>query len=302
MPASDYQPPVSQILSYGRPKNTNRTQWFDYVEAFGFTDEHIPDLIRLASEEDLNWQDEGECYAPIHAYRTLGQLRAEAAIQPLISLLDIDDSDWFLEDLPQVFGMIGPACIPALTEYLNQNEPSWWSKTAAAGGLTKIAESFPDHRDQCVQILTEALSRHQQQPEELNASLVAKLLDLHATEAANVIEKAYKEGPMDEMVCGTWANVQIELGLATAADFTPEELKPEAPEWMESIREVSNLLELGLSDATPDATAKMKTGSEESKLPQFGKGSKSSGKSKSSQSKSGFGSQRPKEKKKKRKR
>ena len=100
MAATDYQSPVSLLLDYGIPRNISQTEWFDYVGAYGFTDEHIPALIRLATEEDLNWQDEGECYAPIHACRALGQLRAEAAIQPLVSLLDADDCDWFMEDLP----------------------------------------------------------------------------------------------------------------------------------------------------------------------------------------------------------
>ena len=301
MPAADYQPPVAQLLSVGIPKNIKRNQWFDYVKAYGFTDEHIPDLVRLAAEEELNWDDEGECYAPIHAYRALGQLKAETAIQPLISLLDIDDSDWFMEDLPQVFGMIGPACIPPLIEYLNLDQPSSWSKIAAAGGVAKIAEFHPAHRDQCVQVLVEALSRHQKQEPELNASLVAKLLDLRAVEAVNVIEKAYKEGPMDEMVCGSWARVQIDLGLATEADFTPEELQHEVPEWMESIQESAKLIKR-LAQNTSSGLANRKTGSEELQLAEFGKGSQSSGKSKSSQPKSGFGFQRPKEKKKKRKR
>ena len=73
MPANDYQQPVSELLAIGRPKGI-RGKWFDYVEAYGFSQDHVPELVRLASEEDLNWQDDDECYAPIHAYRTLGQL------------------------------------------------------------------------------------------------------------------------------------------------------------------------------------------------------------------------------------
>jgi hypothetical protein len=300
MPASDYQPPVSELLAYGRPKNISRNQWFDYVEAYGLTQDHIPELIRLASEEDLNWQDEGECYAPIHAYRALGQLKAEAAIAPLITLLDYDDSDWHMEDLPKVFGMIGPACIPALTEYLVDSEHSGWSRVAAADGLANIAKSFPTHREECIQILTKALARHKQQPPELNGSLVAKLLRLDATEAVEVIEKAYKEGPMDEMVCGSWARVQIELGLATAADFTPEELQHKVPEWMEPIKKMADLAaELAQSEAASEMSAK--ANSKELLLPQFSKGSLGSGKHKSSKPKPGFGSQRPNATKKKKK-
>ncbi|MFK8184479.1 MAG: hypothetical protein AB8B99_13985 [Phormidesmis sp.] len=218
-------------------------------------------------------------------------------------LLDSDDSDWFMEDLPIVFGMIGPACFPALTDYLNRVEPSAWSKAAVAGGLEKIAVYHPGHRDECVELLTEALSRHQQQPPELNGSLVARLLNLKATESVSVIEKAYKEGPMDEMVCGSWARVQIDLGLATAADFSPEELRHKEPEWMAPIRQMADLVgELAQSDNEPSAFASLKTSSKDSKLKQFGQGALSAKRHKASQPKLGFGTQRSKEKKKKRKR
>lgn len=303
MPATDYSPPVAQLLSCGRPKNVSRTEWFDYVEAYDLTDEHIPALIQLATEEELDWEDEGECYAPIHAYRALGQLRAEAAIQSLVGLLDGDDSDWFMEDLPTVFGMIGPACILALTDYLNRAEPSAWSKAAAASGLEKIAACYPEHRDECVKLITEALSRYQQQPPELNGSLVALLLNLQASESVSVIEKAYKEGPMDEMVCGSWARVQIELGLATAADFTPEELRHKEPEWMSPLRQMADLVgELAQPDNEPGAFASLKAASKDSKLKKFGQGALPAKRHQSSQPKAGFGTQRPKEKKKKRKR
>ena len=301
MPATDYQPPVSQLLNYGIPKNISRDEWFDYVEAYGFTEEHIPALIRLATEENLNWQNENECYAPIHACRALGQLNAETAIPSLIHLLDVDDDDWLMEDLPKVFGMIGAVCIPSLTGYLADKKPSVWSKVAAAAGLAQIAK-HPGNRDECVQHLIEALSRHRDQLPELNGSLVAKLLDLHATEAASVIEKAYKIGPMDEMICGSWARVQIELGLATAADFSPEELQHKTPEWMERIQEMVDLaVELAPSDDVPSGLASIKKTSEELKLSQYSKESLVFKNPSSSQTKAGFGKRLPKKRKKKKK-
>lgn len=297
MPVTDYSSPVSALLNCGRPKTTGR-RWPDYVETYGLTDEHVAELIQLATEEDLDWDDDLECYAPIHAYRTLGQLRAESAIQPLISLLDNDDSDWFMEELPVVFGMIGSAAIPALGDHLNSMEPSVWSRVAASGGLEQIASRHPQRRDECVALITDALSHHRQQLPELNGNLVGRLLDLQALESVNVIEKAYKEGPMDEMVCGSWAQVQIELGLATADDFTEEELRHKEPEWMASLRAITD--SRAPSDSATSVTRKPAVNG--SKLSQFGKGSLSFKGRKSSQPKSGFGLQRPNEKKKKRKR
>ena len=72
----------------------------------------------MATDEELEWADEDETlevWAPIHAWRTLGQLRAEAAIEPLFSLFTgLDQSDWVTEEMPEVFGMIGPAALPML--------------------------------------------------------------------------------------------------------------------------------------------------------------------------------------------
>ena len=208
-----------------------------------------------------------------------------------------------MEDLPIVFGMIGPACLPVLTDYLTRAEPSAWSKAAAAGGLEKIALCHPGHRDECVELLTEALSRHQQQPPELNGTIVARLLNLKAAGSVSAIEEAYKEGPMDEMVCGSWARVQIELGLATEADFSPEELRHKEPEWMSPIRQMADLVgELVQSDNEPGAFASLKAASKDSKLKRFGQGALSAKRHQAAQAKLGFGTQRPNGQKKKRKR
>jgi hypothetical protein len=51
--------------------------------------DQVPELIRMALDEDLHWADteSAEVWAPLHAWRTLAQLRAEAAVEPLIGLL-----------------------------------------------------------------------------------------------------------------------------------------------------------------------------------------------------------------------
>jgi hypothetical protein len=298
MSATDYFPPVSHLLTRGRPKAARCSQWPNYVKEYGLTDADVPELIQLAVEDELDWQDDFECYAPIHACRAIGQLRAKSAIQLMIALLADYDNDWLMEELPAVFGMIGPASIPALSVYLKSTQPSVWSKVAASGGLEQIASRHPEYRDECVALITEVLSQHQHQPSELNGNLVGRLLDLQAVESVDVIERAYKEGPMDEMVCGSWARVQIELGLATIDDFTAEELRHKEPEWMDDIKAIAALREL----SEPEFSTTRKLTDVRPGLSQFGQGSLSTKGRKSSPAKSGFGTQQPKKKKKKRKR
>lgn len=300
MSAEGYQPPVDQLLAYGRPNLAYPDQWINYVDELGLTTEHIPELVRLASDKELDEDDEVEIYAYIHAYRALGQLKAESAIEPLIKLLGDEANEWFLEELPEVFAMIGPTCIGPLVDYLTSQGPGKWSKTSAARGLEEIAKAHPDYRDECVQHLSDALACHSQQPEALNSCLVANLLELKAAESAHIIEKAYKEGPMDETVCGTWARVQIELGLATESDFTPEELQHEVPEWVESIQRVAQGIQQ-LPQSKPSIALPIRP-AHPTRLIKSGKGNlASAGQSKSLKPKTGFGPSKNKVKKSKKK-
>jgi hypothetical protein len=80
--------------------------WPDYL-ALGLGPEHIPDLIRMATDEKLHWADSEslEVWSPIHAWRALGQLRAESTVEPLLGLLhriDDDQDDWVGEEIPEV--------------------------------------------------------------------------------------------------------------------------------------------------------------------------------------------------------
>ncbi len=73
-----YTDPVAKLLTYGEVGTlTRREPWSDYGE-LGFTEEHIADLIRMATDPDLHLspQDSAEVRAPVHAWRALARLRA----------------------------------------------------------------------------------------------------------------------------------------------------------------------------------------------------------------------------------
>ena len=79
MTDANYPPPLDRLLTYGDPGFQNRAEWPNYVEMFQLGPEHVPDLIRMATDADLNEADTDspEVWAPLHAWRALGQLRAE---------------------------------------------------------------------------------------------------------------------------------------------------------------------------------------------------------------------------------
>jgi HEAT repeat protein len=209
-----YHDPVTQLLTLGDVRG--KIEWDDYA-ALGLTAEHLPELAQMVVDDDLHWADsEGdEVWAPVHAWRALGQLRAESAIEPLLQLLDrIDDDgdDWVQTDLPQVFGMIGPAVIPGLRDFIADAEHGEWARITAGEGLVKIVKQFPESRDQVIAILTERLRQFDEE-RVINAYLVNDLCDLKAAESAPVIEQAFAADVVDLSVLGDWEEAQILLGL-----------------------------------------------------------------------------------------
>ncbi|MDP9348988.1 MAG: DUF1186 domain-containing protein [Gemmatimonadota bacterium] len=157
-----------------------------------------------------------EVWAPMHAWRALGQLRADAAIEPLISLLrDSAEDDWARDELPLVFGMIGRAAIPALSQYLADPAHELWTRISAVDALQNIAESDPSAHDEVVAILMRELEKWWRHDETLNGFLISSLVDLRVVEAVPLMEQAFAADRVDTLMRGDWEDVQVDLGLLT---------------------------------------------------------------------------------------
>lgn len=209
-----YSLPVDQLLTLGEDP-ARMYPWPNYLE-YGLSSKHIPDLIRMATDYDLNWAmpDDPSVFAPLHAWRALGQLRAEAAIEPLLQLFHVlEESEWSTEDLPEVFALIGPAAIPALEAYLQDPSHSVFARGTAITSLEKIGNAYPEARARCVEILTRQLEQFDKQAEDFNGFLVGGLVELKAVESAPVIERAFEADRVEVAFYGDWEDVQIQLGL-----------------------------------------------------------------------------------------
>jgi hypothetical protein len=211
-----YNPPVDRLLTIGFP---DRGQpWLDYPANYGLTLEHVRDLLRMVQDEDLNLADgnSDEVWAPLHAWRALGQLQAEAAVEGLLSALyRIDDADdtWMLEEMPVVLGKIGPAAISALAEYIADSRNGEFSRIAAARALSEVGQRHPQARDRCVTVLSQQLAHYRRQDDGYNAFLISYLVDLKAVEAAAIMEKAFAADRVELVLQGDWEDVQVSLGL-----------------------------------------------------------------------------------------
>ncbi len=215
-----YQPPVSELLSFGDCREIPFET--DYIEKFGFTEEHIPDLIQMAIDPDLNWaySDSLEVWAPIHAWRSLGQLRATGALKPLLSLMDdLKDSDWYTEELPSVLVQMGPIILPELIAYLANPHYNSLQRAIITESIALIGKQYPEFRDESVKILTRRLADYKSNPNELNGWIVCSLMDLKAVESASVIETGFAADAINPFIAGDWNEVQIKLGLKTREEL-----------------------------------------------------------------------------------
>ena len=213
-----YQEPVSSLLTYGKLGDRGLSQqWPDYL-ALGFGDEHVSDLIRMATDAELNASngESVEVWAPLHAWRALGQLSAEDAVEPLVRLFDaFEYDDWIPSELPRVFAMIGPVAIPTLAAYLDDENVDEMYRISVPVCFEKIAKRHPSAYDDCVAVLVEQLRHYRTNGATLNAFIICALVDLRATHTIDDIRKVFLEDLVDELVMGDVEDVEIEMRLRT---------------------------------------------------------------------------------------
>ena len=203
-----YTSPVDKLLTLGKPESSSPEKWPNYLE-LGLGPEHIPELIRMATDPEFRGpkaqeeseEDDPDFWSPLHAIRALGQLHAEAAIEPLVNMLpEVINDDWIQEELPQVFVLIGPPAIPALSAYLTDSSNDMYSRGSAAENLETIGRRYPESRSECISIISKQLEKFEENDYELNAFLIATLSRLKAVETLPLIELAFEADRVDDFV------------------------------------------------------------------------------------------------------
>ena len=211
-----YAAPVQQLLSIGEIRSYNPSDWPDYRARFALGREHIRDLIRMACDAALNQADStsSDVWAPLHAWRALGQMRAEEAVVPLLAFLRTAQADEAAtEELPAVFGMIGQAAIPPISEFLSDRSNPELAVSTALFGIKEIAARHPECRTECVGILVRMLESQAEMDPLIGGIAVSALIDLQAVEAIDVIRDAFHRGAVDISIAGDAEDVEIALGL-----------------------------------------------------------------------------------------
>jgi len=190
---TQYADPVGRLLTIGETGSYDPARWPDYVVNFGLAREHVAALACMVCDAALNRADtdSSEVWAPMHAWRALGQLGVQEAVEPLLDFLRTSENDDAVsEELPVVFGMIGPSAVPHIAAFLSDRSNPTSPVATAMAGLRAIVARHPECRDDCVGILARVLEPHAASDPSTNGFAVWTLIDLAAVEAIDAMRGA----------------------------------------------------------------------------------------------------------------
>jgi len=213
---SAYAAPVARLFELGMIPVEDRREWRDYVGDFGLGSDHVADLIRVARDESLDEaEDDKLLWAPVHAWRAIGQLGAKEAVAPLLDHLRSPAAydDMVSEDFPTVFGMIGPEAIAALDAFFVEDDVEEIALTMLTSAYVEIGKRHPESRAACVDALQRFLARDDDVNPQVNGFLVSALLDLDAREALDAMRAAFERDVVDHTIAGDMEDVEIAFGL-----------------------------------------------------------------------------------------
>ena len=193
------------LLALGEPKN--QRDWPDYPATYGLGADDVPRLIEILRDESLHSADgdSTEVWAPLHAWRALGQLGATEAIEPLISQFAfLSDDDWALSEIDRVFAMIGPAAVEPLATYLGEPEHGEFARIMAVDALAQIGMAHPDQRERVLAAYRDYMQQPDHEAKMLNGALMGRLIDLDAVELIDDIRRLFAWESWTFSTLATW--------------------------------------------------------------------------------------------------
>ena len=230
---------ADNLISCGDPRKT--WNWPkrepDYVRRFDLDRSHVPALLDIVrqwidredwpdDEDDMSWS------APVHAWRALAQLGAVEVIDLMLEMIgpmDTRHDDWYLEEFPDAFAMVGPPAYDRAVAYLDDSSHALFPRIGIAHAIANIAKSHPELRDRAVMDLSRRLADYENNEIEFNAFLISYLLDVQAREKADLIERAFAANRVDIQAIGNWNDVRRELGVE-GRGLVPPKLAAARPE------------------------------------------------------------------------
>jgi hypothetical protein len=210
-PAGQYSPPLNGLLNLGWQADEQAVSAFARLASLQAS--HVPDLLRMVLDEELRggWPADAPTWAPLHALRLLGQLRARQTAAPLLALME-DENDWLSDLLPSVWAAMGPKAASPLWDYLEQRvaPPQWRGNVII--GLAHMGQEHKAYRREVIDGFIKLLEESPPGDEEANGYVVHALASLLKVRRAwPAIRRAYDSNKLDDSIM-TLDDVRRNLG------------------------------------------------------------------------------------------
>lgn len=197
----------------------------------------IPSLRDVVCDE-LHWSSAHEVrqWAVVHATFILGAIGGEHAVAPLIAALRqaaAAQNDWVGEDIPAMFGSIGPAALEPLRLVATDANNSWYVRSTAFAGMVAVTIEWPKYRPEVLDVIAATVA----DPEEddtLRGLAASKLMDVDARRYRRVLERFLMEQEEQRRADPTYGihYDQSDLDRALAAEESPRYLDLYTRDWL----------------------------------------------------------------------
>jgi len=207
------QEKFKKLKMLGQPSN----EWHDYLQ-YGFDSKDIEVLLAIVKQNNVLAlkEDDDEIWAPIHAWRVLGQLGDDEIVEPLIDLLNQfaqSDDDWSIQDFPKVFAMIGSSAITSLKQFLYLRTNEEYARVIVNDALAAIYIKDKSVRAEIIDAYNHYLQSPDERAYDLNGLIIANIMDMKITELFEPIAGLFAGNMVDDSICGNLSDVSRALGI-----------------------------------------------------------------------------------------
>ena len=202
-----YDKPLSLLLDLD-DSAIGEIDAINYVQDYGIGPQQREQLERMLGDPVFHQvsADSHESFAPIHAWRALGQIGDARSLPALFTLLlDPDVGDWDYDELPEIIGRFIAALPRTLEEHKTRfadpdgDETQVWALQRI---LALIAERDPTSRAAVIERLRDVVADQQMGRDTTRASAIACLGNLRAVECLPLIEQAFANEMVDTSYIG----------------------------------------------------------------------------------------------------
>ena len=251
-----YEGNVAKLLSLGK-QSFRSDKEFSYVEKFGLSDEDIPQLMRLAQDEDIYRfdysdipEDKGEeFYGVIHAWYALSEMKVPEFKRWFIQMMeememDEDYDEWKFDSFVT---LLTPFFDEALFDYFVEKvmDPDLfiWTRIVYAEAIEEMLEREIAPLSKIDPMVEKVLN----EPDDgiLNAFIIGICAKFKLTHHHALIKACFERDAVDIMHMGDLEDVEIEMGLRKERETEKPSLFPFLDDF-----DLSDLMEPDHSEVT----------------------------------------------------